>query len=42
MSEKEFFAKLDDSIASIDNGGCDEMGPEESGEEFLIRVFRRI
>ena len=39
MTEKEFFAKLDESIASAENGNCDEMGADESGEEFLERIL---
>ena len=41
MTEKEFFAKLDESIASAENGNCDEMGANESGEEFLKRILCR-
>ena len=39
MTEKEFFAKLDESIASAENGNSDEMGANESGEEFLERIL---
>ncbi len=41
MSEKKFFAKLDKSIASMENGVCDEMGETESGAEFLNRILCR-
>ena len=41
MSEKEFFAKLDKSIASMENGICDEMDVNESGAEFLNRILCR-
>ncbi len=41
MSKKEFFAKLDRSIASMENGTCDEMGANESGAEFLNRILCR-
>lgn len=41
MTEKEFFAKLDESIASAENGCCDEMGANESGEDFLNRILCR-
>ncbi len=41
MNEKEFFAKLDKSIASMEQGTCDEMGSDESGAEFLKRILCR-
>lgn len=41
MSKKKFFAKLDKSIASMENGVCDEMGETESGAEFLNRILCR-
>ena len=41
MSEKEFFSKLDKSIASARNGKCDEMGSDESGAKFLERILCR-
>jgi hypothetical protein len=41
MSEKEFFARLDESIASVKDGSCDEMGTDESGAEFLERILCR-
>ena len=41
MNEKEFFAKLDKSIASMESGVCDEMKANESGAEFLNRILCR-
>ncbi|MBQ3839220.1 MAG: hypothetical protein II819_04630 [Fibrobacter sp.] len=41
MSKKEFFAKLDKSIASMENGACEEMGSTESGADFLERIICR-
>jgi hypothetical protein len=41
MNEKEFFAKLDESIASMNHGSCDVMESDESGAEFLERILCR-
>lgn len=40
-NEKEFFAKLDESIASMNQGSCDVMESDESGAEFLERILCR-
>ncbi|MDO4993014.1 MAG: hypothetical protein Q4E26_08675 [Prevotellaceae bacterium] len=39
MTEKEFYAKLDRSIASTESGPIYTMGKDETGEEFINRLL---
>ena len=39
MTEKQFFQKLDDSIASMQKGKPVRMKQNESGKEFLERIL---
>ena len=41
MSEEEFYAKLDKSIASTTSGPIYTMGKDETGEEFINRLLSK-